>query len=323
MSKIGRNDPCPCGSGKKYKKCCIDRPLLEIVKRMPVLDYENIDYHRNSLLTYEEVNQKSTEEIIDKLLGFRIPFEKEAFLKDVEKYYSAQELSENWFSTFNVTASGRDEDFPWFATWVLWERMVPANKMSMEQMSILIDKGYYYMSEEDSRSACDVWLGVWEAIKYRAKPEHKTLDYLDNKYRGAFFITNLVQDLEDELFQAGFEDAIYFEKCILYCKEFCSFFPKQDGTIIHNMRRAISECYLYLNRVDEAKNELDSLIRDYPDNPWSYIAYGDAYNFGVGIPRDTEKARGYYEQGLLVGKDDFDKQAIEERLEDLVNDYGK
>ena len=22
MSKIGRNDPCPCKSGKKYKKCC-------------------------------------------------------------------------------------------------------------------------------------------------------------------------------------------------------------------------------------------------------------------------------------------------------------
>jgi hypothetical protein len=23
--KIGRNEPCPCGSGKKYKKCCLDR----------------------------------------------------------------------------------------------------------------------------------------------------------------------------------------------------------------------------------------------------------------------------------------------------------
>ena len=22
-TKIGRNDPCPCGSGKKYKKCCL------------------------------------------------------------------------------------------------------------------------------------------------------------------------------------------------------------------------------------------------------------------------------------------------------------
>ena len=24
--KVGRNDPCPCGSGKKYKKCCLGKP---------------------------------------------------------------------------------------------------------------------------------------------------------------------------------------------------------------------------------------------------------------------------------------------------------
>jgi hypothetical protein len=24
---IGRNDPCPCGSGKKFKKCCLDKPV--------------------------------------------------------------------------------------------------------------------------------------------------------------------------------------------------------------------------------------------------------------------------------------------------------
>ncbi len=22
-AKVGRNDPCPCGNGKKYKKCCL------------------------------------------------------------------------------------------------------------------------------------------------------------------------------------------------------------------------------------------------------------------------------------------------------------
>jgi hypothetical protein len=26
--KIGRNDPCPCGSGNKYKKCCLRKDLL-------------------------------------------------------------------------------------------------------------------------------------------------------------------------------------------------------------------------------------------------------------------------------------------------------
>ena len=28
-AKTGRNDPCPCGSGKKYKKCCLDRDEAE------------------------------------------------------------------------------------------------------------------------------------------------------------------------------------------------------------------------------------------------------------------------------------------------------
>ena len=23
MSNIGRNEPCPCGSGQKYKRCCL------------------------------------------------------------------------------------------------------------------------------------------------------------------------------------------------------------------------------------------------------------------------------------------------------------
>jgi hypothetical protein len=25
-TKVGRNDPCPCGSGKKYKLCCLMKP---------------------------------------------------------------------------------------------------------------------------------------------------------------------------------------------------------------------------------------------------------------------------------------------------------
>lgn len=43
--KIGRNDPCPCGSGKKYKKCCF---LFSDSQKVPENHYisssENIDY---------------------------------------------------------------------------------------------------------------------------------------------------------------------------------------------------------------------------------------------------------------------------------------
>lgn len=28
--KIGRNEKCPCGSGKKYKQCCLKKSNLDI-----------------------------------------------------------------------------------------------------------------------------------------------------------------------------------------------------------------------------------------------------------------------------------------------------
>jgi hypothetical protein len=27
--KMGRNDPCPCGSGLKYKKCCLGKSKIQ------------------------------------------------------------------------------------------------------------------------------------------------------------------------------------------------------------------------------------------------------------------------------------------------------
>lgn len=31
--KVGRNDPCPCGSGKKYKACCMAKEVSPIKKK--------------------------------------------------------------------------------------------------------------------------------------------------------------------------------------------------------------------------------------------------------------------------------------------------
>jgi len=29
--RVGRNDPCPCGSGKKYKQCCMKKQRSSVV----------------------------------------------------------------------------------------------------------------------------------------------------------------------------------------------------------------------------------------------------------------------------------------------------
>ena len=33
MAKVGRNDPCPCGSGQKYKRCCLPREEAAAAER--------------------------------------------------------------------------------------------------------------------------------------------------------------------------------------------------------------------------------------------------------------------------------------------------
>ena len=50
-NKVGRNDPCLCGSGKKYKKCCLRKqePSLPIRPRQHVLDTLAIDFITSQL----------------------------------------------------------------------------------------------------------------------------------------------------------------------------------------------------------------------------------------------------------------------------------
>ena len=44
--KTGRNDPCPCGSGKKFKQCCIGKEMYEnhihIDDKMSDGDYDRL-----------------------------------------------------------------------------------------------------------------------------------------------------------------------------------------------------------------------------------------------------------------------------------------
>jgi hypothetical protein len=61
MTKPGRNDPCPCGSGTKYKKCCepkqsLKRPLAGRVTAMPASQV-----YREGLKNRETGNEASSD----------------------------------------------------------------------------------------------------------------------------------------------------------------------------------------------------------------------------------------------------------------------
>ncbi|UFT98798.1 SEC-C domain-containing protein [Radiobacillus kanasensis] len=64
MGNVGRNDPCPCGSGKKYKKCC----MSNVVSLDQVVGSE-LDRMQFELVNYGEINHEfEVSKIIDKHL---------------------------------------------------------------------------------------------------------------------------------------------------------------------------------------------------------------------------------------------------------------
>lgn len=57
--KIGRNDPCPCGSGKKYKKCCLmrdERKIHETLSKFIGNDWIEAELEKIKLDGYNNMN---------------------------------------------------------------------------------------------------------------------------------------------------------------------------------------------------------------------------------------------------------------------------
>jgi tetratricopeptide (TPR) repeat protein len=215
MAKIGRNELCFCGSGKKYKKCCLNK------------------------------NQSDSHSV-----------------------------------------KNRDE------------------------LDVLMEKGWSLLQKNETAKACDTWLKLWDNLKSRFKPEFRDIKEAETVFSGREPIFNWCQDLEMELGNAGIDNPIYYQKRITYCEEFCSLFPDSNESVMHNMKRAIAESQCALGNFEEGNNCFKKLIELYPDNMWSYIAWGDMYLWPLkkNYDPDYERAEQIYKMALdmnIDGKKDL------------------
>ncbi len=114
MPTIGRNDPCPCGSGKKYKKCCLNETK--------VVSTEEFHYQRLSE-AYNQVFDKMAE-FCGRVLG-----------PEAED----RALSEYWMAA-GVDVSPADEDIkrqmPLFAPWMVFNWEVDASASAKNRPAI-------------------------------------------------------------------------------------------------------------------------------------------------------------------------------------------
>ena len=74
MNKTGRNDPCPCGSGHKYKRCCqpndqaaVSAALAEAAERRAIeqKEFEALLDQEEVLLEQEEKLTQASNAVVD------------------------------------------------------------------------------------------------------------------------------------------------------------------------------------------------------------------------------------------------------------------
>ncbi len=82
MSKIGRNAPCPCGSGKKYKKCCLLNQDGRQAAATPVkyrAVYTDLDQLSNSVVDLIKENKLQKAEAVSRRLLAEYPDQVDGF----------------------------------------------------------------------------------------------------------------------------------------------------------------------------------------------------------------------------------------------------
>ncbi|PTV99842.1 SEC-C motif-containing protein [Halanaerobium saccharolyticum] len=303
MSVLGRNDICPCGSGEKYKKCCLDKK-----------DKFNFENPKKSIFP-EDVEKLDTQTIISRLKFYGIDFEIKKFKENAKNYHSASKLSDDWYNEYHINASGREGDFIWVAAWILWNRLID-NRKCDEQLDQKIYIGYELFRENNFKEGCDVLLEVWESFKNRIKNnKFNKLKDLDKNFNSDFYLTELVNELLMKLDILSYKDKNYAKKEIKFCQEFLELLPKSLDEHLKVIRRSEASAYINLGQIEKGDELFKKLIEDYPDWIWSYIYWGDQYDFVDNSLSNKEKAKKIYKEALEKDiNDPVDREVIKERI---------
>jgi tetratricopeptide (TPR) repeat protein len=259
-------------------------------------------------------------ELLAKLRSFRIEIDRAWLGRKCQQALSAQEIAGPLMDQGGHR--GLESDWIWICVATLWRRWFP-EQPSFEELDDKMQAGYELLKSSGAVAACRVWLEAWDdVLRLLDKAGIDSIEEFDERFRGTQSLFNWIQDLEDELWNAGLEDRQFLTARVAVCEEGLRRFRTDDELLTENRRRALAESYYELGETDKA----ESLYRDWlkldPRWGWGWIGWSDCYRFTRTELRDWGRSEQLLREGLAVA-DVRGRSDLAERLADLCEEQGR
>lgn len=353
METLGRNIPCPCGSGKKYKKCCLlrDTPITratpvdenpEIFDEPEARSGSGLNIHPYALAKIVEssspallsemskrqrarlqdrwssgkVARLTTEEIVNNLNALGIDASERGFLPLTTGRCSAWSIGEYWLERVTVPYAPDDEDFICFAACELWKRYYPGWP-SNEMIDDWITEGYGQDDSGEDQQSCDLWIQAWNAIRPRFTPQMTDFSSADSVFRISQFFGNWIQDFVMALIDAAREDPRYAEIGVRVAREVLDQFVDESLLSRLNFQCDLGDLLVLANRREEGEAELQAIILNYPHLSQGYVRLAHLILDNSSGHTDILRAIALLERALAYPVEDADQWDIHAQLADL------
>lgn len=271
-----------------------------------------------------DARRLTEKELVARLRSFGVEIDPPTLGRLCDDSLSAEEIAGPLIEQYvsGRKRQGFESDWIWICLTALWERWFP-DRPSFEMLDDKMQAGYELRDAGDSAGACSIWLPAWKDVLHIIdKAGIESIGEFDYLFRGTEAVFNWIQDLQDELLNAGLEDRRFLAERVAVCEEGLKRFEAEDDLTTQNRRRALAESYFELGEISKADALFQESLKADPRWGWGWIGWSDCYRFTRTGPVEMNRAEELLREGLAI-PEVRDRQYLVDRLADLYEEQGR
>ncbi len=140
-----------------------------------------------------------------------------------------------------------------------------------------VNRGYELIEGGDVEAAADIWLDGWDEVRDELPAELSTMGHLERACDGERSMVSWFWKFLGILRGLAADEPAYAARGAEFIGQFLAQFPGESDNNQQNMRADRAWLLAAADRWDEATDEFERLVEEFPDRAVGYVTWADAY----------------------------------------------